>query len=144
MMGVKIVLAMALLVGLSSPMHAGKEPSGLCPDGFNEIFNINEPGCTFCYAPTDCQPLCLAPPACFCPPGDRECCLNNPCCEGCPGAKPFECLTGSCTCAPDTCCSTVCPPHAPAPTASSAGIGVLVAVLAGLGMTGVSLRHRWR
>lgn len=143
-MGAKIVVVVACLLAFAAPTRAGQPPSGLCPDGFSETFNINGPGCTFCFAPTDCDIACLPPAACFCPPGDTACCENNRCCDGCAEPKPLECLTGSCSCEPGSCCSTVCPSATRAPAASAGGIGMLVAVLAGLGMATVGLRNRRR
>src|SRR4029450_13205725 len=101
-------------------------------------FNVNKPGCTYCFALTDCNVECLAPPTCVCT--DLACCAEvSPCCDGCPDPKPLRCETGTCTCTPDTCCSTVCP-TTPAPTASKTAMAFLVAVLVALGVGTVRLR----
>src|SRR4051794_26195993 len=115
---IKLALATVLLLVFAAPVRAGQSSSGVCPAGFNEMFNVNQPGCTFCSAPADtgCRVACLGPPSCFCSPGDAACCAANPCCVNCPEPMPLRCETSSCICEPGSCCSTVCPPPAPAPT----------------------------
>ena len=135
-------IATVVLLALAAPIYAGESPSGLCPTGFNEMFNVNQPGCTFCYAPTDCNIECLGPPACFCSPGNTACCEANPCCDNCPEPMPLRCSTSSCSCAPDTCCSTVCPPIDPAPTNSKTGLVVLAAMLIAFGVRTLARRQR--
>ena len=117
-------------------------PNLVCPPGDLETFNVNGPGCSLCYAPTDCALQCLGPPVCFCEPGDTACCRNNPCCFNCPEPKPLSCETSSCSCTPETCCSTVCPAPAPAPAASTPGLALLAVGLIALGAGAVRLRAR--
>lgn len=128
----KLALATVLLLAPAAPALAGQS-HGLCPAGFDEMFNVNGPGCTLCSAPEDCELSCLGPPACFCAPGDADCCAANPCCENCPEPKPLMCSTSSCICAPESCCFTMCPATA-APVTSAAGLAILSTVLAALGM----------
>lgn len=135
----KIATAAILLCLLAAAAHAGPAPSGLCPPGDAEAFNVNGPGCTLCYEPTGCQLSCIGPPQCFCPPGDSACCFDNPCCQGCPDPKPLRCETSTCDCAPETCCSTVCPAPAPAPTSSAFGLAGLAAVLLAIGAGAVRI-----
>ena len=127
------LLSLVTVLVLASSLNAlPTTPSGICPPGFNETFNVNTPGCTFCAAPVDCAVGCVGPPGCFCAPGDLECCANvSPCCQNCPDPKPLHCSTIGCQCTPSTCCSTICP--ASAPTSSGAGLGMLAAVLGALG-----------
>ena len=139
----QIALATVLLLAPAAPALAG-QPSGLCPAGFQERFNVNEPGCTFCSAPTDCQVACLGPPACFCMVGDTACCAANPCCVNCPEPKPLRCSTSSCDCTPESCCFTVCPPNTPAPVSSAAGLAILTTVLVALGMGALRAVRRRR
>jgi hypothetical protein len=49
-MAAKIVAAAVLVLALSVPANAGQPPSDVCPEGFLEIFNANQPGCSFCAA----------------------------------------------------------------------------------------------
>src|SRR5262245_15581652 len=129
---VQIVLTVVLFA-LTAPMVRGQDRSGLCPPGFNEMFNVNGPGCTFCYAPSNCEIACLGPPTCVCKPGDSACCEATPCCFNCPDFDSLACNTSSCECEPGSCCSTVCSVR-PAPAASVGGIALLAAVLAVLGI----------
>jgi hypothetical protein len=140
----KIALASILLLVLAAPAHAGPPApdNGICPAGFNEMFNVNGPGCTLCSAPTDCQLNCLGPPACFCSIGDTACCSDNPCCFNCPEPKPLSCSTSRCICNPESCCSTICP--AAAPTNSAAGLAILTTVLVAFGMGALRAVRRRR
>ena len=139
----KIAIATVLLLALAAPAHAGPLPSGLCPAGFDEMFNVNEPGCTFCSAPNDCELNCLGPPQCFCSPGDRSCCEATPCCFNCPEPKPLSCETSTCSCTPESCCFTICP-ATPAPVNSAAGLAILTTVLVALGMGALRVARRRR
>jgi hypothetical protein len=138
------LLSLITVLVLVSSAHAlqTNPPSGICPPGFIETFNVNTPGCTFCAAPTDCSVRCTGPSQCFCPPGDVPCCVDNPCCVNCPEPKPLHCSTRSCSCAPDTCCSTICPAGAPA--SSAVGLGMLAAVLGAPGYGAVQAKLRRR
>jgi hypothetical protein len=140
----KLAVETVLLFVLVATAYAQPEPSGLCPPGDSEMFNVNGPGCTFCFAPTDCTPLCLGPPSCFCEPGDSRCCADNPCCFNCPEPMPLRCETSTCECEPGSCCSTVCPAPAPAPASSAGGLVALAAVLAAVGVGAVRVATRRR
>lgn len=134
-----------VLLAMIAPLAVGQDGgSPLCPPGYHSEFNVNAPGCTFCFAPSDCQPMCLGPPLAFCPPGDSACCAATPCAVNCPEEHSLECNVSSCVCTPDTCCSTVCPHAAPAPTVSALGLVMLTAVLLALGATTVYARSRRR
>ena len=143
MMTLKIAIATVLLLALAAPAHAGQPSNGLCPAGFDAMFNVNGPGCTLCSASDDCEPSCLGPPACFCSPGDRSCCEANPCCFNCPDPKPLSCETSTCSCTPESCCFTVCP-ATPAPVNSAAGLAILTTVLVALGMGALGVARRRR
>jgi hypothetical protein len=140
----KIVVAAMLISLLAASAQAGAPQSGLCPPGDREMFNVNQPGCTLCYAPTDCTLECLGPPSCFCTPGNTECCAANPCCENCPEPKPLRCETSTCACEPGSCCSTVCPNPAPAPVSSAAGLVVLAGILLAFGAGAIRIAARRR
>jgi len=138
------VATVLLLVLVASAQAQPPPPSGLCPPGDSETFNVNKPGCTFCFAPTDCSVQCLGPPACFCEPGDSRCCADKPCCFNCPEPMPLRCETSTCVCEPGSCCSTVCPDPAPAPASSAGGLAVLATVLAAFGIGAVRVATRRR
>lgn len=135
--------ALIALLAVVAPLGAHGQ-NGLCPPGYQEIFNVNEPGCTFCYGASECQIQCLGPPACFCEPGDAACCAATPCCANCPEPKPLECDTSRCGCTPESCCSTICPSTAPAPPSSGLGLGLLATALLVLGAGSVRLAVRRR
>ena len=144
MMTAKIVAAAVLLLSLAAPASAGESSSGLCPDGFNEMFNAGEPGCTLCSAPTDCNMRCTDPGTCFCEEGGGSaCCRDNPCCDNCPEPKPLRCTTKRCACSPESCCSIVCP-ATPAPASSSAGLIALAGTLLAFGIGAVRVASRRR
>ncbi len=140
---IKLVLAAILLLAPAAATRVLAQSGGLCPDGYNSQFNVNEPGCTLCSAPTDCAVQCIST-TCICAPNDAACCTNNPCCQNCPDPKPLRCSTVQCTCEPGSCCSTVCPSSAPAPVSSAPGLALLAAVLVALGTGAVRLAARRR
>ena len=113
----------AVLIVLVLAAAASAQDGVSCPAGWTQTFNVNGPGCTFCFDPNEneCQVACLGPPACLCPdtePGElEECCANSPCCENCPNSDALECNVYTCGCEPDTdsCCTTICPPPHAAP-----------------------------
>ncbi|MDX2169437.1 MAG: hypothetical protein SF182_20375 [Deltaproteobacteria bacterium] len=144
MRGLASAVVAGVLLVLTAPLARAQGGSPLCPPGYNSAYNVNQPGCTFCFAPSDCTPQCLGPPQSFCPPGDSACCAGTPCAVNCPQHDTRDCNVSTCTCAPDTCCSTVCPAETPAPAASAFGVVVLAAVLVALGTTTVYARARRR
>jgi hypothetical protein len=137
-----VVTAVLLVLGVSLAVGQGSSP--LCPPGYHSEFNVNQPGCTFCFAPTDCAPHCLGPPQSFCPPGDDACCTATPCSLNCPQHDSLQCNVSTCDCSPDTCCSTVCPAASPAPAASPLGYIILTMVLVAFGMATVYAKTRRR
>ena len=40
---IKLALATVLLLVFAAPVRAGQSSSGVCPAGFNEMFNVNQP-----------------------------------------------------------------------------------------------------
>ena len=147
MRALTIAVVSGVLLALIAPLAVAQDGAGgspLCPPGDHSMFNVNGVGCTFCFAPSDCQPECLGPPVCFCPPGDTACCDANPCCVNCPEQGSLRCNVSTCSCSPETCCSTVCPPERPAPTVSPLGLVILTAVLVALGTATVYARSRRR
>lgn len=147
MRALTIAVVSAVLFALIAPLAVAQDGDGgspLCPPGYHSEFNVNQPGCTFCWAPSDCEPECVGPPQSFCPPGNSACCAADPCAVNCPEHDSLRCNVSRCTCSPVTCCSTVCPPEAPAPTMSALGLVILAAVLVALGTTTVYARSRRR
>jgi hypothetical protein len=142
MRALRIAALSGMLLALIASLALGQDGSRLCPPGWNSEFNVNEVGCTFCFAPTDCAPACIGPPQSFCPPDDSACCAGTPCAVNCPLHDSLQCNVSQCTCSPDTCCSTVCPPVTPAPPVSGLGFVVLAAVLVALGTATVYARSR--
>jgi hypothetical protein len=139
----KLAIMTVLSCLLGAAAYAGQPPSGICPAGYSATFNVNQPGCTLCAAPTECAVQCLGPPACACPPGDKACCDATPCCFNCPGEGSTACNVSTCECEPEGCCSLVCP-AAIAPASSTAGLGVLAAVLLAFGAGAVRIATRRR
>jgi len=139
----RIVIAVIVACIGAASSQALQSPANLCPPGQVSMFNVNRPGCTFCYEETQgCEVQCLGAPTCVCEPGDTECCAASPCCENCPEPKPLSCDTSSCSCDPTTCCSTVCPAPAPAPVSSVGGLAALAVGLLVLGATAVRFAAR--
>lgn len=85
----------------------------LCdPVAYDEFFNVNGAGCTFCQLrnTTSCAVQCLPPAACACGDGPEkaQCCAANPCCQGCNEAGSLRCTFPSCSCNRPGCCETKC------------------------------------
>lgn len=147
MRALTIAVVSGVLLALIAPLAVAQDGGGgspLCPPGYHSEFNVNQPGCTFCFAPSDCEAHCVGPPSFFCPPGDSACCAATPCAFNCPQFDSLQCNTSTCDCTPETCCSTVCPSEAPAPTVSALGLVILTAFLVALGTTTVYARSRRR
>ena len=118
MMNQLVRACVAVLGGFVLAAAASAQDGASCPAGWTKTYNVNGPGCTFCFDPGDgCEVTCLGPPACICPPGPglEQCCATSPCCENCPNSGALECNVSTCGCAPDSCCKTICPGQLPAP-----------------------------